>query len=94
MSRPPISFAELSAAESDIERVCADVRRRIAELDAELAPVLAGLDADEVERSEAARGRRDTAVADLCTALGHIGTALAAARDAGRPSAYTPPAWS
>jgi uncharacterized protein YukE len=94
MSRPAVSFAAMSAAEADIERVATEIRRRVAELDEELTPVLPDLSVEEVERVQSARSRRDAAVADLCAVLGQIGTALGAARDAGLPSAYVRPQWS
>lgn len=94
MNRAAVSFAAISAAEADIERVAAQIRLRMAELDRDLAPVLDNLSADEAEQVRAASSRRDAAMADLNTVLEQIGTALSAARDAGLPSAYVRPRWS
>jgi len=92
--RAAVSFAVISAAEADLERVAAEIRRRVADLDGPLAAVLADLPAADAQRVRAAGARRDAAVADLCTVLDQLGTALGAARDAGLPSTYTRPGWS
>jgi hypothetical protein len=94
VSRAAVSFAAISAAEADIERVATDIRRRIADLDRDLAVTVAGLPADDADRIRDARARRDAAVGDLCAVLDQIGTALRAARKAGQPSAYAQPGWS
>ncbi len=94
MSRPVVSFGTIAAAEADIERVATEIRRAVAEIDRDIVPLMSGLNHDEIERLQAARGRRDAAAADLCTVLAKLGTALAAARDAGLPQAYARPGWS
>lgn len=94
MSRTAVSFAAMSAAEAEIERVTADIRRRLAELDAELASTLPALATEDAGRVRSAQARGDAAVADLCAVLDQLGIALAAARDAGRQPAYVQPVWS
>ncbi len=93
MSRTAVSFAAMSAAEADVERVAAEIQRRVADLDRDLAETVAALPAGDAEQIQAARARRDVAVADLCAVLEQIGTALRAARLAGQPSAYAQPGW-
>lgn len=94
MSRPAVSFAAISAAEAEIERVIDDIRGRLAELDEELTATVRALPAEEADRVRSARARGDAAFADLAVVLDQLGTALAAAREAARPSAYTQPVWS
>lgn len=94
MNRPAVSFAAISAAEADIERVATEIQRRMDEMDRDIEPIVAGLPGSESDRVRAARMRRDAAVADLFAVLEQLGTALGAARDAGLPSAYVRPGWS
>jgi hypothetical protein len=89
-----VSFAAISAAGAEIERVAEEIRLRMDEVDRDIEPLVAGLPAIESDRVRAARGRRDAAVADLFAVLEQLGTALGAARDAGLPSAYVRPGWS
>lgn len=94
MSRSAVSFAVIAAAEADIARVAGEIRRRLAELDRDLAGVTECLTVDEIERIQAARTRRDAAMADLAAVFEQLGTAMGAARDAGLPTAYARPGWS
>jgi hypothetical protein len=94
VNRSAVSFAAISAAEADIERVAAEIRRRMEEVDRDIEPIVSGLPATDSDRVSAARRRRDAAVADLFAVLEQLGTALGAARDAGLPSAYVRPGWS
>jgi hypothetical protein len=94
VTRAAVSFAAISAAEADIDRVAAGIRQRLADVDRELAPLLDGLSPEEAARVRAAHGRRDAAVADLYAVLEQLGTALGAARDAGLLTAYVRPVWS
>jgi hypothetical protein len=94
VTRAAVSFAAMSAAGADIERVAAEIRSRMASVDDDLEPILTDLPPEDAERLLAARRRRDAAVADLYAVLGQLATALGAARDAGLPTAYVRPAWS
>lgn len=84
----------MSAAEAEIERAAAEIRNRVGVVDRDLEPILDDLPPEDLELVQAARRRRDAAVADLYAVLGQLGTALGAARDAGLPTAYVRPAWS
>lgn len=94
MTRAAVSFATMSAAGADIDRVATELRRRVAEVDRDLAATLSALSPEEVDQIRAARTRRDAAVAALCEVLEQLYTALGAAREAGLPSAYARPSWT